>query len=106
MASGSSLYSTDSSMKKGKGSIISEQDSGTNQKNPTSVTQAMHKLRAKLSGSGKESDAAELEEKKRAKEEKKRAKEVEKKRREDEAERLGLGDRTKLGMIGAGGWSV
>lgn len=35
-----------------------------------------------------------------------KAKELEKQRRKEEYERLGLGDRTKFGQPGAGGWNA
>lgn len=38
--------------------------------------------------------------------ERQKAKEVEKQRRKEEYERLGLEDRTKFGMPGAGGWKA
>lgn len=38
--------------------------------------------------------------------ERQKAKAIEKQRRKEEYERLGLGDRTKFGMPGAGGWKA
>nr|POF26094.1 hypothetical protein CFP56_22242 [Quercus suber] len=80
---------------------VSEAGSLSQGKSP--LFAALAKARAKLSRhpSGAESLAGGEEEYERLK-----AKAIEKQKRRDEYERLGLGDRTKFGMQGAGRWEI
>lgn len=66
----------------------------------SSVGRAVDKAKAKLSRGGSEVLAGDEEEF-----EKMKAKEVKKEERQREYERLGLGEQTKMGMKGAGGFN-
>ena len=90
-------------------SVYSASTTSSNQTSSSSATysdskplfsKVVDKARAKMSGGSEKlpNDEGDFE---RAK-----AKELEKQRRKEEYERLGLGDRTKFGTPGAGGWNA
>lgn len=97
--SSSSCCST-TSEPKGSRSIGPDQDQGQEHRK-SSFVKAIGKAKAKMSRSP--SGAEELPDDE-GDFERQKAKEVEKQKRKDDYERLGLGDRTKYGVSGAGGW--
>ena len=68
----------------------------------STIERAMDKAKSKL---GRRPSGAEALADDEADFERRKAKEVEKQRRKEEYERLGLGERTKFGMPGVGGWN-
>ncbi|KAK5127165.1 hypothetical protein LTR85_008526 [Meristemomyces frigidus] len=98
----SSSRTSDTSKAKGSESNGSGQNQGQ-ERRKSSLEQVMDKAKAKLSRrpSGTEALPDDAEDFERQK-----AKEIEKQNREKEYERLGLGDKTKYGMSGAGGWKA
>ena len=75
-------------------------EAGSRQK--SSVERAMDKAKSKLGRRPSGSEALPNDERDF---ERQKAREVEKQRRKEDYERLGLDDRVKFGMKGAGGWN-
>ncbi|KAK3073934.1 hypothetical protein LTR53_004062 [Teratosphaeriaceae sp. CCFEE 6253] len=100
MASASARSTSDCSSTKTTASSAQLQQVGERRK--SSLNGMVDKAKAKLGRrpSGAEALAGDEEDFERQK-----AKEVEKQKRKEEYERLGLGDRTKYGMGGTGGWT-
>ena len=102
-ASASSSARSPASSTRGGSSLDSVRRADAPERQRSSVERAMGKAKSRLSRrpSGAEALPDDEEDFERQK-----AKAIEKQRRKEEYERLGLGDRTKFGFPGAGGWNA
>lgn len=96
----STTGSTSQASKADSSSFFKRQTQQSSSGRKSSIGRAVDKAKAKLRGSGSEMLAGDEEEFQKMK-----AKEVKKEERQKEYERLGLGEQTKMGMKGAGGFS-